>query len=203
MPECNVMVDTSFEMMTLVVLSSWTTAPPSCHPLLGDVWPRHKLSQSICHPLMLWHFHLQCQNFSRFKVGAISLDFGIKSWISLALLWQSVDLFGQFCPTLIISTHSDFQHDKFWWTSKVSIEPILSRPLVSPQTLPLETKPGLDERKEIAAQQEGEDAVKNFSHKTEGDLKEKLEGQPDISLRDTETERVSLHPFKTHQKVLI
>ena len=137
MPECNVMVDTSFEMMTLVVLSSWTTAPPSCHPLLGDVWPRHKLSQSICHPLMLWHFHLQCQNFSRFKVEAISLDFGIKSWISLALLWQSVDLFGQFCPTLIISTHSDFWHEKFWWTSKVSIEPILSRPLVSPQTLPL------------------------------------------------------------------
>ena len=155
MPECNVMVDTSFEMMTLVVLSSWTTAPPSCHPLLGDVWPRHKLSQSICHPLMLWHFHLQCQNFSRFKVGAISLDFGIKSWISLALLWQSVDLFGQFCPTLIISTHSDFWHEKFWWTSKVSIELVLSRPLVSPQTLPLETKPGLDERKEIAAQEEG------------------------------------------------
>ena len=142
MQECDVMVNMSFEMMTLVLLSSAGQQPLHLATLC---WGRFAfvgaflavpqvITVNLSSPHVVTLSFLQCQNFSTFKLDAISLDFGIKSWISLdcSTFDSPLIYLVNFCPTLIISTHCDFWQEKFWWTSKVSIELILSRPLVSP-----------------------------------------------------------------------
>ena len=123
----------------------WTTAPPSCHPLLGEVclcWGIFGRATSYHSQFVIpWC----CDTF----ILAMSKLFNIQTWRHFSRFWhQKLDLswllyfdspliyLVKFCPTLIISTHCDFWHEKFWWTSKVSIELILSRPLVSPKPSP-------------------------------------------------------------------